>query len=71
LPVKILPELRGVNGGDDGMKDALIKISFWVFVVVGVFGFLYPYYCLTNLKDMAEELEKIRKIIEDKQVTKS
>ena len=53
------------------MKDALIKISFWVFVVVGVFGFLYPYYCLTNLKDMAEELEKIRKIIEDKQVTKS
>jgi len=68
LPVKILPELRGVNGGDDGIKDVLIKIAFWVFVVVGVCGFLYPYYCLTNLKDIAEELEKIRKIIEDKKV---
>jgi len=51
------------------MKDALIGVAIAVIIVIGGCGLLYPYYCLTNLKDIAEELEKIRKVIEDKKVT--
>lgn len=52
------------------MKDALIGIGIGLVVVIVGYGLVYPYYCLAYIKDIAEELEKIRKVIEDKKVTK-
>lgn len=51
------------------MKDALIGIAVGLIIIVAGFGLLYPYYCLTKLVDIAEELEKIRKAIEGKKAT--
>lgn len=51
------------------MKDALIGIGIGLIVVIAGCGLFYPYYCLAHIKDIAEELEKIRKVIEDKKVT--
>jgi gas vesicle protein len=51
------------------MKDALIGVAIGLIIVALGSMLLYPYYSLTNLKDIAEELEKIRKVIEDKKVT--
>jgi uncharacterized phage infection (PIP) family protein YhgE len=45
------------------MKDALIGIVIGLIIIVAG-------YSLANLKDIADELEKIRKDIEDKKVTK-
>lgn len=52
------------------MKDALIGIAIGLTIVIVGYGLLYPYYSLANLKDIAEELKKIRKIMENKEVTK-
>lgn len=49
------------------MKEALLGIGIVVAIVLFGFGLLYPYSNLTNLKDIAEELKKIRKAIEDKE----
>ena len=51
------------------MKDALIGIAVGLTVIVAGFGLLYLYYCLTKIKDIADDLEKIRKVIEDKKGT--
>ena len=51
------------------MKDALNEIVIGAIIAIVGWLLLYPYYSLANLKDIAEELEKIRKVIEDKKVT--
>ena len=52
------------------MKDVLNGFAIGVIIAAVGWLFLYPYYSLANLKNIAEELEKIRKVIEDKKVTK-
>ena len=51
------------------MKDALTGIAIGIIIVTIGYGLLYPYFSLGNLKNIADELEKIRKVIEDKKVT--
>jgi len=51
------------------MKEKLCEIAFVLSIIIGVCAFLYPYFSLANLKNIAEELEKIRKAIEDKKAT--
>lgn len=51
------------------MKDALTGFAIGAIIAAVGYALLYPYYSLGNLKDIAEELEKIRKVIEDKKVT--
>jgi gas vesicle protein len=54
----------------DGMKDVLNGVAIGAIIAAVGWLLLYPYYSLANLKNIAEELEKIRKVIEDKKVTK-
>jgi len=51
------------------MKDVLIGIAVGLTIIIVGFVLLYPYYCLVKLNDIADDLEKIRKAIEDKKVT--
>ena len=51
------------------MKDKLIGLTIGLIIVAVVYGFPLYIYSLTILKDIAEELKKIRKVIEDKKVT--
>ena len=52
------------------MKDTLIGFAIGAIIAAVGWLLLYPYYSLANLKNIAEELEKIRKIIENEKVTK-
>ena len=51
------------------MKDKLIGLTIGLIIVAVVYGFPLYIYSLTILKDIAEELEKIRKAKEDEKVT--
>lgn len=51
------------------MKDTISGIAVGLAIIVVGYALLYPYYSLGNLKDIAEELKKIREAIEDKKVT--
>lgn len=51
-------------------KDVFTGIVIVAIIAIIGWVLLYPYYSLTNIKDIAEELEEIRKVIEDKKVTK-
>ncbi len=52
------------------MKDILTGFAIGAIIAAVGWALLYPYYSLANLKDIAEELKKIREIIEDKKVIK-
>ena len=52
------------------MKDILTGFAIGAIIAAVGWALLYPYYSLANLKDIAEELEKIREIMEDKKATK-
>ena len=51
------------------MKEVLIWLAGVIAITAVAYWLLYPYYSLGNLKNIAEELEKIRKAIEDKKAT--
>ena len=46
------------------MKEVVLGLILGLVIVSVIYLIFSPYYCLWKLKDIADEIEKIRKILE-------